>query len=160
MTGGFVWDYGTNQEHATDRRETAQILKEMQQEITKDNNRLVYSHKVMGLTSTLYLTKGIWWSAGSIVSVCLGHRRVEQILGILNESFCVQLSWKFIFVSKVMNKIKGASLQITSCKDGVLARVFLLWISWKGSFGHGLILIALDFGGLTKFWSIVKLWQT
>ncbi|XP_076449588.1 (3R)-3-[(carboxymethyl)amino]fatty acid oxygenase/decarboxylase-like isoform X1 [Babylonia areolata] len=45
MTGGFVWDYGTDKERSTDRRETAQILQEMYREITKDNNRLVYSHK-------------------------------------------------------------------------------------------------------------------
>ena len=46
MTGGFVWDYGTDKERQTDRRETAQILQELYQEITKDDNRLVYSHKV------------------------------------------------------------------------------------------------------------------
>ena len=46
MTGGFVWDHGMDKEQSTDPRETAQLLQEMQQEITKDNNRLVYSHKV------------------------------------------------------------------------------------------------------------------
>ncbi|KAL8583793.1 hypothetical protein ACOMHN_036428 [Nucella lapillus] len=45
MTGGFMWDYETDKERSTDRKETAQILKEMYAEITKDNNRLVYSHK-------------------------------------------------------------------------------------------------------------------
>ncbi|KAK7100497.1 hypothetical protein V1264_023443 [Littorina saxatilis] len=45
MTGGFVWDYGTDEERSTDRRETAQILQEMHQEITKDNSRLIHSHK-------------------------------------------------------------------------------------------------------------------
>lgn len=45
MTGGFVWDYGTENARQTDRRESSQLLKEMYQEITKDNNRLIYSHK-------------------------------------------------------------------------------------------------------------------
>lgn len=43
--GGFVWDYGIDSERQTDRRETSQILKEIYQEIIKDSNCLVYSHK-------------------------------------------------------------------------------------------------------------------
>lgn len=46
MIGRFIWDYGTKTQHTADQRETNEILKEIHDEITKDNNRLVYSHKV------------------------------------------------------------------------------------------------------------------
>nr|KAG5687571.1 hypothetical protein BaRGS_022875 [Batillaria attramentaria] len=45
-TDGFVWDYKTERERYTDRSETWQLVQEIHREITKDNNRLVYSHKV------------------------------------------------------------------------------------------------------------------
>ncbi|XP_071117943.1 (R)-phenoxypropionate/alpha-ketoglutarate-dioxygenase-like [Haliotis cracherodii] len=45
MTDSFVWDMGTDKERETDMNETVQILKEIHREITKDNRRLVYSHK-------------------------------------------------------------------------------------------------------------------
>ncbi|KAK7465207.1 hypothetical protein BaRGS_00037611 [Batillaria attramentaria] len=44
-TDGFVWDYKTERERYTDRSETWQLVQEIHREITKDNNRLVYSHK-------------------------------------------------------------------------------------------------------------------
>lgn len=46
MTGCFILDYDTKNAKRTNRRETHQILQEMFEEITKNNNRLVYSHKV------------------------------------------------------------------------------------------------------------------
>ncbi|XP_025111404.1 uncharacterized protein LOC112574493 isoform X1 [Pomacea canaliculata] len=45
MTGCFILDYDTKNAKRTNRRETHQILQEMFEEITKNNNRLVYSHK-------------------------------------------------------------------------------------------------------------------
>ncbi|KAK7465206.1 hypothetical protein BaRGS_00037610, partial [Batillaria attramentaria] len=60
-TNAFVWDYGTDQERQTDARETQLLLREIHHEITKDNNRLVYSHK---------------WKAGDFIiadNLALGH---------------------------------------------------------------------------------------
>ena len=47
MTEAFVWDYGNDKKQkVTEWPETKKILKDIQDEIDKDNRRLVYSHKV------------------------------------------------------------------------------------------------------------------
>lgn len=44
FTKAFIWDYGTDKERVTSEEETAQIKKEIIEELTKNNNELVYAH--------------------------------------------------------------------------------------------------------------------
>lgn len=46
MTEGFLMDRGTDEERYASGSETMTILKDIHQEIVKDNRRLIYSHKV------------------------------------------------------------------------------------------------------------------
>lgn len=46
MTTAFVWDLGSDKERMTERSETVKLIKEIYQEIVKDERRLIYSHKV------------------------------------------------------------------------------------------------------------------
>lgn len=66
MTGQFIWDLNTPHETPTSKPETEQILQEMYEEITKDNNRLVYSHK---------------WKVGDFIisdNLAIGHEATPE----------------------------------------------------------------------------------
>lgn len=62
----FVWDFGTDKERWANWTETREILQEIDQEITKDENRLVYTHK---------------WEVGDFIisdNLALGHKATPQ----------------------------------------------------------------------------------
>lgn len=46
MTTSFAWDFESEKERITEWPETVKLLKEIYDEIVKDDRRLIYSHKV------------------------------------------------------------------------------------------------------------------
>lgn len=48
-TAAFIYDYGSAKERQTDEKETEQLKKEIEDEITKNNKELVYAHPVSTL---------------------------------------------------------------------------------------------------------------
>ena len=51
MTEAFIWDYGQPSERCTSTQETKSVLTEIHNEIIKDNQSLLYSHKVSNFTA-------------------------------------------------------------------------------------------------------------
>ncbi|XP_063442120.1 alpha-ketoglutarate-dependent taurine dioxygenase-like [Mytilus trossulus] len=66
MSTAFIWDLGSEKERMTERSETVKIIKEIYQEIVKDDGRLIYSHK---------------WEEGDFIisdNLAVGHEASEE----------------------------------------------------------------------------------
>lgn len=56
-TEAFIWDRGTDKERITGQEETAEIKREITEEITKNNKELVYAHPVCTFVAVLIKKK-------------------------------------------------------------------------------------------------------